>query len=311
MVQLLRPLAALYALLLALRRLLYRLHLRPVARLPVPVVVVGNFRVGGTGKTPLVVALAQALSARGHRVGVVSRGYGGRSHQPRPVRPDSPAREVGDEPVLIARATGAPVWVGRDRAAAARALLGAHPDVDLVLLDDGLQHLGLARTVEIAVYDARGCGNGYLLPAGPLRERPRAVDALVRNGAPAGPGEFPMALEPAGLYRLDGGQAVDAAALQGLRLHAAAGIGHPQRFFDTLRDLGLSFTAHAFADHHDFSAADLRFAGCDAILITEKDAVKCASLDAPDLPPLLVLRVQARLSEALLDRIGERLRAAA
>jgi tetraacyldisaccharide 4'-kinase len=287
----------------ALRRLLYRHGVFAAARLPVPVVVVGNLVVGGAGKTPLTAWLAAALARRGCRPGIVSRGYGGTEAGPAAVPRGGDWRRYGDEPVLLAEAGVGPVWIGRKRADAARALLAAHPEVDVVLCDDGLQHYKLARDVEVAVVDARGHGNGFMLPAGPLREpATRSVDAVVGHGAP---GAYAMRLEPVGLHRVGGDEGpVDVAALRGRRLHAVAGIGHPQRFFDTLAAMGLTFVPHAFPDHHAYAPGDLAFADCDAVLMTEKDAVKCRPFGRDD---LVALRVAATVDEALADFIIERI----
>ncbi|MBS1137634.1 MAG: tetraacyldisaccharide 4-kinase [Proteobacteria bacterium] len=300
------PLSWLFRALAALRRLLYRRGVLRQERVDVPVVVVGNITVGGSGKTPLVLWLAQRLRSRGHAPGIISRGYGGSAEVPRAVRAQDDASVVGDEPLLLARRSDCPVWIGRQRVAAARALLAAHPECDVLISDDGLQHYALARDVEIAVMDERGIGNGWFLPAGPLREGPsrlRTVDALVINGErlPAGLGG-----QPGRTYflRLAGTRfaslrrpevSCGAEELQGRRLHAVAGIGHPQRFFDHLSALGLRFAAHPFPDHHRYTAADLAFADADALLMTEKDAVKCAGLA---LPETWVLGVDAEVSPA-------------
>ncbi|MGE5469909.1 MAG: tetraacyldisaccharide 4'-kinase [Bacteroidota bacterium] len=282
-------------------------------RLPVPVVVVGNITVGGAGKTPLTIALAAALRQRGWRPGIVSRGYGGENAAPRPVCPESRPADVGDEPILLARRSGVPVWVGRDRAAAGRALLAARPEVNLILCDDGLQHYRLGRDVELAVFDGRGAGNGWRLPLGPLREpldRLRAVDAVVCNGAPdarlpAAVPQFGTALRPGAFYRLDAAaQRCSAADFAGKKLYALAGIGDPGRFFRTLEALGLHCETHPFPDHHAYGAADLAFAGDGILLITEKDAVKCAGLTAGE---TWVLPVEAELSPALIELVVEKL----
>ncbi|KZE31701.1 lipid-A-disaccharide kinase [Crenobacter luteus] len=284
---LLAPLEALFAALSGLRRLAFRRGLGRVDALPVPVVVIGNVNVGGVGKTPLTLALLASLAERGVTAGVISRGYGGSANVPTPVARDSDPALVGDEPLLLAQA-GAPVWVGRDRVAAGRALLAAHPQVQLILSDDGLQHYRLARDVEIVVLDgARGLGNGRLLPNGPLREpasRLASVDALVINGPPdaallnklpAAPARFSMRLAPQRFVSLaEPALTRTAADFAGLRVVALAGIGHPQRFFATLRALGLAVSREiAFPDHHAFSAADLP-EDADAIVVTAKDAVK-------------------------------------
>jgi len=283
-------------------------------RLPVPVVVVGNLTNGGAGKTPLTLWLARSLATRGWRPGIVSRGYGREGEGVQAVRADSPAAEVGDEPLLLARRSGLPVFVGRDRVAAARALLAAHPEVDVVLCDDGLQHYRLARDVELAVFDRRGAGNGWRLPLGPLREplrRLASVDAVIGNDfaaqclagrTPA----FAMRLQPGEFWRLDEpAQRCPAAALRGRKLHALAGIGDPQRFFTTLQGLGLDFVAHPFVDHHAYVAGDLAFGDDVVLLMTEKDAVKCAGLTEAE---AWVLPVEADVAPALIDLIVEKLR---
>ena len=306
---LLAPLAGLYSVVAARNRR----QARP-ERLAVPVIVVGNITVGGAGKTPLTLWLAGQLKERGWRPGIVSRGYGGRGALPRPVAPDSAAVDVGDEPILLARRSGVPVWVGRDRVAAGNALLAAHPDVNVVLCDDGLQHYRLARDVELAVFDGRGAGNGWRLPAGPLREplsRLAAVDAVICNGVPderlpSVLQRFDMHLRAGEFYRLDVPQQhCSAADLAGRNLHALAGIGDPERFFRTLEEQGLAFTRHPFPDHHAYVAADLAFAKGGVLLMTEKDAVKCAGLTAGE---TWVLPVEAELSPALIDLILEKLR---
>jgi len=216
------------------------------------------------------------------------------------------AAQVGDEPLLLAERSGCPVWIGADRAAAARALLAAYPRCDVILCDDGLQHYRLQRDFEIAVEDERGFGNGLLLPAGPLREPAgRRVDATVVNGAEPKPGAFRMRLAPAGLYRVGGhGAPLAQSELSGKRLHAVAGIGNPERFFDGLSRMGLEFSAHPFPDHHAFRAEDLEFADCDFVLMTEKDAVKCRHFGRRD---LIAVRVEAELDSALAELILERI----
>jgi tetraacyldisaccharide 4'-kinase len=255
-------------------------------RLGVPVVIVGNITVGGTGKTPLVLWLASHLSRHGMRPGIVSRGYGASHMQASAVSPASDPGRAGDEPVLLAQRSGCPVWTGADRVAAARGLIAAHAGCDVILSDDGLQHYRLARDLELAVIDAsRGLGNGLMLPAGPLREparRLRQVDAVVINAAErahrAGQRAFDMRLEGRELRNLlNPRHVVGPDHFQRQRVHAIAGLGNPQRFFAHLDALGIEFEAHAFADHHAYTAADVDYRGADAILMTEKDAVKCAS----------------------------------
>ncbi|MSQ21469.1 MAG: tetraacyldisaccharide 4'-kinase [Betaproteobacteria bacterium] len=297
----LAPLDWLHGGMLALRRANYRLGFFAQHRLPVPVIVIGNFFIGGTGKTPLVVALVEALRRAGFSPGVVSRGYGSTARAPRAVRAGDDAAAVGDEPLLIAERTGLPVWIGRQRAQVGHAMLAAEPSVNVIVCDDGLQHLALARDIEIAVFDERGVGNGRLLPAGPLRERVRPVDAVVCNGAACSSGEFAMTLAPAGLTRVGHGP-VNTSALAGLHAVAIAGIGNPARFFRTLADIGVEASRHvAFPDHHRFTADDLRFPECDAIVMTEKDAVKCRTLGSSI--PLYALRVDAKLDASFAMQI--------
>ncbi len=297
-----------------MRRGGYRIGLLRSERMPVPVVIVGNITVGGSGKTPLVIHLALALRKLGRRPGIVSRGYRGGSAGVTEVLADSDPAVLGDEPVLLARRSGCPVFVGRDRPAAARALLAAHPECDLILTDDGLQHYRLQRDVELAVFDQRGVMNGWCLPAGPLREpvsRLTQVDAVVINGSAVSPAPtvdrplFRMSLLGEKFHRLDDPRIeCSPADLAGRNLHAVAGIGAPERFFEQLRSMRLSFTANTFPDHHDFSATDLDYAG-DAILTTEKDAVKLARLSLP--LPVWVLPVTAEVSPDLAAFVLETL----
>lgn len=283
---LLLPVSAVYCSVVLLRRTAYRMGLRSSYRLPVPVVVVGNVTVGGTGKTPLVVWLAQFLKEAGYRPGLVARGYRGRArHWPQQVRPDSDPQVVGDEAVLLARRSGCPMAVGPDRVAAAQALL-EHNECDVILSDDGLQHYALKRDVEIAVIDGvRRFGNGHCLPAGPLREPKRRLaqaDLLVSNG----PGlhlEHPMKLRLGAARRLDAPDYEQALErFRGQRVRAVAGIGNPQRFFSALQALGLQVEAHPFPDHHAFVADDFAFGDAAPVLMTEKDAVKCVRFAAPN-----------------------------
>ncbi|MDH4286661.1 MAG: tetraacyldisaccharide 4'-kinase, partial [Gallionella sp.] len=274
------PVSLVFRALVAFRRAAFRNQVFSSDRLLLPVIVVGNISVGGTGKTPLTLALAQQLVERGWHPLIVSRGYGGKTQRPQQVSASSTAQQVGDEPLLMARRDICPVWIGRDRAATAHAAMQAHPQSDIVLCDDGLQHYRLQRDVEVAVVDgARGFGNGLLLPAGPLREpvaRLQSVDAVVINNGSTLPGQFAMHLCGELFYNLlDPGQTAAADQFHATRNHAVAGIGHPQRYFQHLEKIGISFTPHAFPDHHPYTTNDLAFADCDAILLTEKDAVKC------------------------------------
>ncbi|MBS0322279.1 MAG: tetraacyldisaccharide 4'-kinase [Proteobacteria bacterium] len=302
--------AGLFLVLATLRRSLYRSGLLRGDRLSVPVVMVGNIIAGGAGKTPLTLHLARMLKMAGRRPGIVSRGHGG-AGQVMEVGADSAPAAVGDEPLLLRSRASCPVFVGRKRATAARALLAAYPETDVILCDDGLQHYALARDIEIAVFDRRGLMNGWPLPAGPLREMParlREVDAVVFNGDPAGiprhPHVFHMTLMGDRFHLLgDPSRHFTAADLAGMKLHAVAGISDPGRFFDHLASLGLTPECHPFPDHHPYVAADIAFTG-DAILATEKDAVKLHGLA---LLPVWVLPVDACLSPDLARFVLEKL----
>jgi len=302
---LLEPLGWLYGALMRVRRRAYRSGWLASVRVACPVIVIGNLTVGGTGKTPLTLWLAQALRVRGIEVGILSRGYGRRGTGVRVVRADASWTEVGDEPLLLARRSACPTVVAADRVAGARRLIELGAQV--ILCDDGLQHLRLARDGEILVIDgARGFGNGRLLPAGPLREPAAAalarVDLKVVNGAPAhtslaGAGALlRMDLIPGAAYALVAGQGSRPLADFGATpVHAVAGIGNPARFFRELRDQELNLIEHAFPDHHALSAADLAFGDELPVLMTEKDAVKCQEFaDAR----LWYVPVEARFSEA-------------
>ena len=297
MAALLLPVSLLFYLLVITRRFAYRLGVFKSHRLPVPVVVVGNITVGGPGKTPLILHLAQQLHAAGVRPGIVSRGYGSSRADAREVLVDSTVSDAGDEALLVKRRSAVPVFVGHDRVAVARALLAVHPQCQIILCDDGLQHYALRRDVEIAVLDRRGLMNGWMLPAGPLREpvsRLAEIDACVLNESSvslrANIPMFRMRLAGKSFHLLDdASRQCSAADFKDTRLHAFAGIGEPQRFFDHLTSLGLKFEPHFFADHYGYQKDDFRI-DADAILTTEKDAVKCAGLTAI---PIWVLAVDA------------------
>jgi tetraacyldisaccharide 4'-kinase len=320
----LKPLALVFAAFAALRRLGYRCGLLRSQSAGAPVIVIGNLVAGGTGKTPLVIWLADQLRARGIQAGVVLRGHGGRARSAQLVTPASDPAEVGDEAVLIARRTGAAVAVGRHRVEAARLL--AARGCRVILSDDGLQHLALRRQVEIVVVDgARGFGNGALLPQGPLREAParlHRVDAVVINGrnatgiAGAAGQLLSMALAADALRSVSSDEPTALDTLQGRAVHAVAGIGNPDRFFALLRELGCRPVEHVFADHHGFTPADLAFADELPIVMTEKDAVKCRAFATARMQYLQVSVVLAdadagrllQLVEGCLER-GERIHA--
>jgi len=320
-----RALAAVYGALATLRRWLYARGWLRVLTAPVPIIVVGNLIAGGSGKTPLVIALVERLRADGFTPGVASRGHGRtQPRTPRWVDADTPAHLGGDEPVLIARRTGARVRVDTDRAAAARAL--AEAGCDVVVCDDGLQHYRLHRDVEIEVIDGRRrYGNGRLLPAGPLREPPaRGAQCDFRvlnvgnNGAfgsplPAGEGagvrvsehtpfplseaaHWPMRLVSSHAQPLNGARAIPLSQFTDLRIHAVAGIGDPERFFSLLRETGMLVIPHAFPDHHPYHAEDFHFASRHLpVLMTEKDAVKCTPIATEQ---MYSIPVTAQLPEA-------------
>lgn len=302
---LLLPLSLLFFLLSTARRQLFRLGILSSVKLPVPVIIAGNISVGGTGKTPLTLWLAGQLLAAGWHPGIISRGFGGKGNKPREVLHSNDPALAGDEPVLMAQRRLCPVWIGRDRPAAALALLQAHPECDVIISDDGLQHYRLQRDVELVVVDGlRRFGNGLLLPAGPLREtsaRMRDADAIVVNGGQAKPGEFAMQLDGVHFYNLLNPEITATAAdFEGQSVHAIAGIGHPERFFLHLQKLGLTIQPHPFPDHHAYSAADLTYNGADALLMTEKDAVKCINFADER---CWVLRVDAHPDPALTELI--------
>ncbi len=283
---LLLPLSALFCVLVVVRRGCYRLGLMSSGKLPVPVIVVGNISVGGTGKTPVVVWLAHWLRMKGYNPGIITRGYaGGSDHWPRQVGADTPASEVGDESVLIHRRTACPVYAGPDRFKTAQRLL-VEQDCNIIISDDGLQHYAMHRDLELAVIDGeRRFGNGLCLPAGPLREgrkRLKNVDMILANG-PAQTGEHP--------FRVVGSQALSVnqrleprplSAFLGKNIEAVAGIGNPERFFSMLESIGVKITRHAFPDHHPFTPGDIEPFMGNTVLMTEKDAVKCEAFAGDD-----------------------------
>jgi len=339
---LLSPLSLVFAAVTAGRRLAFTRGWGKfkVERIAVPVLVVGNVTVGGTGKTPTVIALVEALRDAGYTPGVISRGYGARATKgtttsatgpthatatgttspaeslaasggasnnvPRAVTSHSLAGEVGDEPLLIARRTGAPVWIGRDRPAAARALLAAHPAVDLIISDDGLQHYRLGRDIELVVFDHRLGGNGFLLPAGPLRESlKRRRDATLINSPydsqlPPWPNTYALKIAPGPAWQLDQPTLIrPLSQFAGKRILAAAGMGAPERFFAGLRAAGLTIATLPLPDHYAYSVNPFDASDADVILITEKDAVKCHWAD----PRVWVVPAHTVLDAALIELI--------
>ncbi|KMY85216.1 Tetraacyldisaccharide 4'-kinase [Candidatus Paraburkholderia calva] len=308
----LTPLACIFGAIAGTRRAFYEARWFKRIDVGAPVVVVGNVTVGGTGKTPTVIALVEALRAAGFQPGVVSRGYGAKVKQPTSVAPTSLASEVGDEPLLIARRTHAPVFMCPDRVAAAQALLQAHPNVDVLISDDGLQHYRMARAFELVVFDDRLGGNGFLLPAGPLREpMSRHRDATFINSPydralPPWPNTFPLDLESGDAWLLDDPSVRrPLGAFVGEKVVAAAGIGLPERFFATLCAAGMTPSTRAFPDHYSYRENPFESVQADAILVTEKDAVKFGAWrDAR----IWVVPVQAVLQPRLIALVVEKLR---
>lgn len=307
---LLWPLSLVYGGFIVLRRKLYQLHLLKVNFLSVPVVVVGNITVGGTGKTPVVIALARFLKEKGWRPGIISRGYGGNTqHFPCLVHQNSNAREVGDEPILIARHTACPTIIDPNRSRGAKSLL-KRSNCNVIISDDGLQHLSLGRNIEIVVVDGeRRFGNNFCLPAGPLREpvsRLNSVDFVISKGT-AQANEFKLSLIPDYFYQLiqtKNKQSAD--FFLGKKIYAVAGIGNPDQFFRTLRKMGLKIIEHPFPDHYLFKPRDFNY-GDDAIVImTEKDAVKCVGfVDAR----LWCLKTKTELDNNFLNAVLNRITA--
>jgi len=304
--RLLLPLSWLYGLITAGIRLAYRCGLKKSWKAPIPVVVVGNLTAGGNGKTPVVIWLVEQLQLRGLNPAVVSRGYGGKApHYPLLLDTQTPAAQAGDEPVLIYQRTGAPVAVSPQRSEAIQALMRAHKDISVIITDDGLQHYALQRDIEIVVIDGeRRFGNGWWLPAGPMRERASrlaSVDAIITNGGKAHGGEIPMRLVPRQWINLATGQSLPLTALVDKPAVAFAGIGYPPRFFSTLHAQGIyPQQEYAFDDHQAYRVEDIAALASDdqAVLMTEKDAVKCRSFA---LDSWWYLPVEAQLPQADAD----------
>jgi len=280
--RLLWPAALLFGVVVFFRRFFFRVKILKSYSAGIPVIVVGNLSVGGAGKTPLVLWIADFLRRQGRKPGIVSRGYGGSVAQAKEAKAaniSSDPAEVGDEPMLLSRRSGCPVWVSADRVLAATTLKRASPEVDVIIADDGLQHYALRRDIEICVVDAHGLGNGWLLPAGPLREplaRLKSVDAVVVHGPAAGFEGYAMKLHGEHLANLTNAKDLrPLASFAGQKVHAVAGIGDPKRFFLQLAGAGLKIVPHPFPDHHVFGAADLEFGDTLPVVMTEKDAVKC------------------------------------
>lgn len=302
------PLSWLFGAIVAIRAWCYRRNIFKSYRFNIPVIIVGNIVVGGTGKTPCVITLAKHLVNAGYKPGIVSRGVGGAHHQSHAVTASTSAVDAGDEAVLMARNSGCPVVVGKDRVAAVTTLLQVHSDCDVVLSDDGLQHYRLARDIEIAVVDgARLFGNKQLLPAGPLREplsRLADVDfVIVNDGELVGANK--MSLEPVSWVSLsDKRSQIDIGTFKQNKVHAVAGIGNPARFFNLLRSLGCQIIEHSFPDHHAFTVSDFDFGDELPVLMTGKDAVKCERF--ADMR-MWYLDVEAKIETSLLEQLMSKL----
>lgn len=309
LVALLLPLSALYCLVSNIRRKLYQLNIKKSFTASVPVVIVGNIVAGGSGKTPLLISLCDYVSKKGYRPGVVSRGYGGNFTGVKQLTSSDQAQQVGDEPLMIFQRCHVPVVVAADRVAAINCLL-KNNQCDIVFSDDGLQHYRMRRDIEIAVVDAtRRFGNGFCLPAGPLREqtsRLEEVDLVVYNGSNVdAPSDCFYTLQMTELTQLNGKNSRDLSSFikQG-RIHVVAGIGHPSRFFKQLTENGMDIIEHAFADHHQYQQHDFSDWHTECIIMTEKDAVKCRQLTLPD---AWVLSVNAEFSSTLQAQLDVRL----
>lgn len=305
------PLSAIFCGLAGVRRACYRLGILPSVELDVPVIVVGNINVGGTGKTPLVVAITRYLKNKGFNPGVVSRGYGGQASEwPQSVTAESDTRQVGDEAVLIARRCDCPVSVAPDRVSAARQLLQNH-HCDVIVSDDGLQHLALKRNIEMVVVDGqRRFGNGLCLPAGPLREltsRLNKVDMIVSTGI-ADSREYAMQLKPANFEPVGHDSAsLTTEAFNGRKVHAVAGIGNNERFFTTLENLNIEIERQSFPDHYEYKPEDVTFNDDLPVLMTEKDAVKCKHFNLKD---AWYLAIDANLHDSFYQKLDNLLASA-
>jgi len=312
--RLLWPISLVFGVIIAIRRWLFKVGVFEQTRLPVPVVVVGNSYVGGTGKTPLVIWLSRRLRDQGFVPGVISRGYGGDASRVVEINAQMSPDDIGDEPLLILQRAGVPLVVGRNRVSAARALLNSHPEVNVIISDDGLQHYALGRDIEILLFDERGIGNGWLLPAGPLREPVmRRFDFRILNGLES-VGENSFSMQLVGQHAEQLINRAQTKALkelpENLSIAAAAGIGNPERFFTMLKQLGVNVKEQiALPDHFDYATNPFDSVKADIILITEKDAVKCSRRNGlADDPRLWVVPVEAAIAGPFSEHLVEKLR---
>jgi len=304
------PLSLVYCFVIFVRRTLYRLGLFKQTSLPVPVIIVGNISVGGTGKTPFVIWLAKQLKEAGFHPGIISRGYGGKAeHYPQVVTPNSDPHLVGDEPIIIRRQSACPMVVAPNRVAAAKQLLDQF-DCNIIIADDGLQHYALARDIEVVIVDSqRLFGNQYCLPSGPLREplsRLKQVDFIVHNGSEAA-AEFTMEISQGLAINIaDPSMNKKVSDFQQQAVHCVAGIGYPERFFNQLSKSGLTVLPHHFSDHHPFQASDLDFNDELNILMTEKDAVKCQHFAKKNMWYIPIeATINGKLEQHLLNKLAE------
>lgn len=306
---LLLPISWLFRTLAAIRRTLYHFKILQQPAIAVPVIIVGNISVGGTGKTPLVTWLCQHLKHHGYKPGIISRGYGGQAQTwPQSVSPESDAKLVGDEPIILVRNTNCPMFVGPDRVAAAQQLL-RHHDCNIIIADDGLQHYRLKRDIEIVVIDGeRRFGNNQCLPAGPLREpvsRLKKIDFIITNGK-AQDNEFEMVIKANKMIQINSPKTPKTPQdFSGQKVHAVAGIGNPSRFFNTLTQASITFDTRIFPDHHDYNHDDLIYDDHLPIIMTEKDAVKCEKFCQSDRYWYLSInsQIDAAFGPALLSKI--------
>lgn len=306
---LLAPLSGLYRIIIAFRRYMYRHGVLKSTSLTVPVIIVGNISVGGTGKTPVVIWLAKQLQQAGYHPGIISRGYGGKlPQQAKVVTKDSLASHVGDEPIIIFRQTTCPMVVGANRVAAGQKLLDSY-DCDVIISDDGLQHYALERDIEIVVIDGkRKFGNQYCLPAGPLREplsRLKNVSILIHNGSDSDVAHNMQLIQSMAVNLVDSTITRPIENFKTTEVHAVAGIGNPTRFFDQLTAKGLKLTPHPFADHHPFELTDIDFGDQKPILMTEKDAVKCQHFANKNMWYIPIeATISGKLNQYLLDTLA-------
>lgn len=305
---LLLPLSAVFLLISFIRKTLYQFNFLKSFKLKIPVIVVGNITSGGTGKTPLTIYLANELKKNGYRPGIISRGYGSKSEGVMEVSQKSDVAEAGDEPMLIQKHTHLPVFVSKDRVLAAKALVKKYAKTDVILSDDGIQHYRLRRDLEVLVIDGtRKFGNGYLLPAGPLREfrsKLKTVDAIVCNHKKVIDGSYLMKYKGHLLINLKTNKKIHLNNLSLKNIHAIAGIGNPDRFFDYLKTYNILFSSSAFQDHYKFSKKDFRDMNDKNIIMTEKDAVKCQQFSRNNFWYLPVIaEVDSKFTDVILKKL--------